>query len=274
MKKDELYSELLKRRVLTTRGIVKAAEGIVSNPTTRHVLKKYVSRFIEDGKLVRIRRGLYAALAPLDDPETFIPGKFLVGTKVRSEGFLGYHTALEFHGCANSPVYNTIYVCVNPSKKFDKFSFRGLHFKPILVQDTETGVIEEKYLGQQVRVSNMERTFVDSLDRVNYVGGWEECLKSLETARGLDFNRVIDYTLKRDNEFLTRKIGFTLELLRDTSTFYEHLDDEHLKKLSDQVGKSPRYLEGARSPEETKTLNKKWRLYLPHQFEERFLRGV
>lgn len=274
MKKDELYARLLERRIVTTNEILEASKDIIPHPTTNYVLKKYVRKFIDEGKLVRIRRGLYACLNPLEDPDTFTPDKFLVGAKLRSEGFLGYHTALEFHGYAHSAIYNTVYVCVDHSKRFNEFSFAGLNFKPVLVQDTKTGIIQETHLDQPVRITDRERTFLDSLDRVNYVGGWEECLKSLETIRGLNFDRLINYTLKRENEFLTRKVGFILELLKDTSTFYNHLKDKHLERLSKQIGESPRYLEGARSPEEPTTLNKKWKLYLPHQFEERFLRGV
>ncbi len=131
LKKDELYERLLQEKVITIDDILEAAEGIVSNPTRNHILKKYVRKFLKEGKLVRIRRGLYASLDPTQEPQSFTPDKFLVGTKIREGGFLGYHTALEFHGSANSAVYNTVYVCVEPSKRFGEFSFSGLRFKPV-----------------------------------------------------------------------------------------------------------------------------------------------
>jgi len=274
LKKDELYARLLQEKVITIDDILEAAEGIVSNPTRNHILKKYVRKFLKEGKLVRIRRGLYASLEPTQDPQSFTPDKFLVGAKIREDGFLGYHTALEFHGSANSAVYNTVYVCVDKSKGFEEFSFSGLRFKAVSPQDTEKGVVKEKYQGQSVVVTDKERTFIDCLDRVKYAGGWEECLKSLESLRSLDFDRLIDHLFLRENDFLRRKAGFVLNLLRETSGFYEHLTDEHLKKLSESTGKTPRYLEGAKETGEKPTFNKEWNLYVHQNFEERFLRGA
>ncbi len=273
MKKDELYARLLKEKVVTVDDILEAAEGIVSNPTRNYVLKKYVRKFLKEGKLVRIRRGLYACLDPTQDPESFTPDKFLVGTRIREDGFLGYHTALEFHGSANSAVYNTVYVCVKPPKRFEEFSFSSLQFKPVSPQDTETGIVEEKYQGKPIAVTNKERTFIDCLDRINYAGGWEECLKSLESLRSLNFDRLIDYLHSRENDFLMRKAGFVLDLLKDSSMFYEHLTKEHLENLLESTGGTPRYLEGARKTGEKPVLVEKWNLYMHQKFEEKFLRG-
>lgn len=274
MKKDELYAKLLERKVITTDEILRAAEDIVKNPSRTHVLKKYVHKFLNEGKLVRIRRGLYAALSPSQDPSTFTPDKFLVGSKIKGEGFLGYHTALEFHGFANSGVYNMVYVCVKATKRFEEFPFSGLRFKAVSPKDIQTGVIEEEYLGQPVRVTSRERTFVDCLDRVRYAGGWEECLKSLESIRGLNFDQLIKYSLSQENDFLARKVGFALELLRESSTFYSYLSEKKLEELSERTGGSPRYLKGARKASSKPVHDERWNLYIHPEFKEKFLRGV
>lgn len=104
---------------------------------------------------------------------------------------------------------------------------------------------------------------------MQYAGGWEECLKSLQVLKGLDFNKILGYLDSYGNELLARKTGLVLELLRDNSVFYEHLSESVLKKLHGKIGERPRYL----TRERPVVLNEKWRLYVPPKFEEN-LRGV
>jgi len=118
-------------------------------------------------------------------------------------------------------------------------------------------------------VSSRERTFLECLDRVEYAGGWEEALKSLESMSGLRFDELAMLTVDSCNSFLTQKTGFILELLRSRSIFYEHLQDSTLDRLHSSIGEQPRYLVKGEPGE----LNKRWRLYVPEEFEE-YLRGV
>ncbi len=71
-----------------------------------------------------------------------------------------------------------------------------------------------------------------------------------------------------------RKAGFVLDLLADTSEFYDHLTGEDLERLSKSSSRTPRYLEEARETDEKPTFNEKWNLYIHQNFEERFLRGA
>lgn len=271
MKKDEIYRALLPLRVATFEEIVAVARAQnLAGASSKYIFTKYVDKLVKEGRLCRIQKGIYGVLEPLDDPARCLPDKFLVGAKIRKGGFLGYHTALELHGCAYSAFYNTVYVCMRPGERFDPFSFRGLKFKPVLIQNTDLGTGVMKYVGQEIRVTDKERTFIDCLDRVNYAGGWEECLKSLQALEGLNFERLLAYLSERGNRFLLRKVGFALELLKKNSVFYGHLKDERLQELGRQARGPPSYLE----PAERGRLNKDWLLYVPEGFEERVLRGV
>jgi len=51
--------------------------------------------------------------------------------------------------------------------------------------------VEEKYYqGGKVRVSSKERTFIECINRIQYAGGWEECVKSLESLGGLNMEKL------------------------------------------------------------------------------------
>ncbi|MFQ6052036.1 MAG: type IV toxin-antitoxin system AbiEi family antitoxin domain-containing protein [Candidatus Hydrothermarchaeota archaeon] len=269
IKLEQLYKELLTRKVVTSNEITKLAASIIdARVTNEYVHKEYIQKLLERGKLVRLRKGLYAALTPLETSESFVPDKFLVASKIRSRYYLGYHTALEFHGCAYSS-YNQGYICVRKKDRFDAFEYKNLSFKPVFTKDIETGVEKRSYLNHEIRVSSPERTFVDCLDKPGYAGGWEELLKSFEGLSGLNFENIYQILRKFDKDLLYRKVGLVLEMMREHSVYYENLSDKTLGKIKNHLGKTPLYLEKGKSS----SFNENWNLYVPKDFKE-YLRGV
>lgn len=266
-KTEFLYVELLRRKVLRFDEIVEIARDTLGEDYDRpYINAKYVQPLVRAGRLERVRRGLYVTLSPIEDKLQV--DKLLIASKIRPGYYLGYHTALEFHGCSYS-AHNTAYTCVRPRSRFTPFTFHDQTFKPVFTDDLETGIEEREYRGHIIRVSGKERTFVECLDRVEHAGGWEEALKSLENLGGIDFKKVQRLAVQAHKQFLVRKTGFVLELLRERSLFYEHLPEETLKGIEEEVEGAPTYLiRGVAGP-----LHPRWRLYVPAGFEET-LRGV
>lgn len=268
-KTEELHRELLPLRVVRFNEIVEKARGIIeATPSHRYIYRKYVRRMVEAGKLHRVRRGLYVVLSPLEKPGYHVTDKLLIASKVRDKYYLGFHTALEYYGCAQS-LYNEAYVCVKTEDRFDPFRYGRFVFRPVFVRDTDLEVEDKPYQENVLRVSSKERTFIECLDRVRYAGGWEECLKSLEGLGGLDFEKLIDLLLRGGKSILLRRVGYVLELLKKHSYFYEHLEDQLLGRITERISGSPRHLmDGEPGP-----LNERWSLYVPSDFEEK-LRGI
>ena len=69
------------------------------NRETRDALLRYHQ---ERGRIVRVRRGLYASVPIGSDPHTFPVDPLLVASRLCDDAVLAYHTALEFHGIAQS----------------------------------------------------------------------------------------------------------------------------------------------------------------------------
>ena len=268
-KTELLYRALLPMIVVSFDDIIQKASSIVGNTADRrYIYRKYIRRLIESGKLKRVRKQLYMVLSPLEDPERPSVDKFLIASRIRDNYYLGYHTALEYYGCASS-LYNETHVSVKAEDRFDPFQFNRFSFIPIFVKDVILEVVEKPYRESVLRVSSKERTFIECIDRVKYAGGWEECIKSLEGLGGLNFERLLNLLRKYENQSLSRRVGYVLGLLKERSPFYEHLDDRKLKEIENMVTGSPRYLiSGEKGP-----LNKRWELYIPEDFEER-LRGI
>lgn len=264
-KTERLYRELIPLRAVSFDDIVEKALNIIeAAPSRSYINQKYVRRLVEDKKLQRVRRGLYLVLSPLEKPGDYVVDKSVIASKVRNEYYLGFHTALEYYGCAQS-LHNMAYVCVKTNDRFDLFNYGRFFFKPVFVEETNLEVEEKFHQGHILRVSSKERTFIDCLDKVQYAGGWEECLKSLYGLGGLEFQKLIDLLLRTKKDILLRRVGYVLEFLKDHSPFYEHLEDRLLDKIAERISGSPRYLNGEPGP-----FNERWNLYVPNNFEEMF----
>lgn len=263
-KTEALYNALLSMKIVSFDDIVQQASTIIEGSANRkYIYRKYVKRLVDTGKLQAIRKGLYTVLSPLEEKEKYEPDKLLVASKIREKYYLGFHTALEYYGCANS-VFNEAYVCVQPKNRFDPFSYKRLSFKPVFVKDTKSQVLEKTYQNSLLKVSNKERTFIECIDRPQYAGGWEENIKSLENLSGIDTKKLIKLTLGQGRKSLPGRIGYVLELLRNRSPFYEHISDSTLNELKTKIKNPPQYLIRGRKG----SLNRKWNLYIPEDFDE------
>jgi len=268
-KTEALYNTLLPMKIVSFDDIVQKSLGIIKGSSNRkYVYRKYVKRLVESGKLQTIRKGLYAVLPPLEKPEEYEPDKLLTASKIKKEYYLGFHTALEYYGCAYS-AFNEAYICVQAKNRFDQFHYKRFTFKPVFVKDATSQVVEKPYHQGLLKVSSKERTFVECIDRVPYAGGWEECLKSLEGLGGIDFEELLSLTLKQRRKGLPRRVGYILELLRKSSPFYEHVDQSIIDRLRAQIKGPPQYLIRGKSG----NLSKTWNLYIPEDFEEK-LKGI
>jgi predicted transcriptional regulator of viral defense system len=268
-KTEALYKTLLPMKVVTFNDIVQKASSIIETiPNRRYIYRKYVDRLIESGKLQRIRKELYVVLSPAEEPERHIVDKLLIATKIRDRYYLGFHTALEYYGCASS-FYNDVCICVKAKDRFDPFQYMHFTFTPVFAKDVTLEIEEKRYQETILKVSSKERTFIDCVDRVQYAGGWEECIKSLEGLADLNFKKLLNLLEEYKNDALFRRVGYILELLRKRSPFYEHMNDRLLDDMGKMITRPPQYLTRG----EKGVLNKRWKLYVPEDFEEK-LRGI
>ncbi len=112
-----------------------------------------------------------------------------------------------------------------------------------------------------MRVTSLERTLVDVLDRPDLGGGWEEIWRSLESVEFFDLDKVVGYTLLLANSTTAAKVGFYLE----SHGRELMVDDSHLDRLRRHAPKRPTYMirnAGGR-------LAKEWNLLVPSQVLDR-----
>lgn len=224
--------------------------------TTDSLLRRYVA----DGRLLRVRAGLYAvvprgaaaAAAPVDP--------YLVATKLAPDATLAYHAALQFWGKAYS-VWQRFHFVTETSTR--ALRFRGLEFVPVTVPlplrqlpTSERYVTEQRHAGGTVRLSTLERTLVDVLDVPSNAGGWEEVWRSLEMVEFFDLDAVASYAVKLGSALTAARVGFFLEQHREALM----VEDKHLEPLRRLRPRQPRYLDARRKPGK---LIAAWNLIVP-----------
>ncbi len=230
------------------------------NPNTRKALLTY---YRKQGRILPVRRGLYAVVPFGSSSDTSPVDLYLLASKITKDAVLGYHTALEFHGKAYS-VYNRIhYLSTQRSLpvKFRSYEIRRVSVpQPLIAKGKEMfGVSRHKRSGGELRVSNLERTLVDVLDRPELAGSWEEIWRSLESVEFFDIEQIVEYVLLLENATIAAKVGFFLEQHKEPLM----VDDVHLQPLRKLRPRQPHYL--MRGKRKGGRWVKEWSLMVPDE---------
>lgn len=222
----------------------------------------FLAHYTRVGRVVRVRRGLYAVIPPGAASKTFPVDPFLIAAKLTSDSILSHHTALEFHGNAYSIWTHLIYTACRPPATF---AFRSQSFqgttcpKALLRSGTKHfGVLERERMGIRVSVTSLERTMVDVFHRPRLSGGWEEIWRSLESVEYFHVDKVLEYTLLMGNASTAAKVGFYLDQHREALMVEKH----HLSALREVRSKQPHYLDRNRRDGR---LVADWNLIVPYE---------
>jgi len=233
------------------------ALGGRSARTTDSILAYHV----RTGRLLRVRRGLYATVPHGFDPGTFPVDPYLLASNRARDAVLAYHSALQFRGKAYSIHHRFPYLTGQVQQAFE---FRGQTYVavpfPKRLRDRKaelSGVETVAHAGGSVRVTNLERSLVDVLARPDLGGGWEEVWRSLELVEFFDLDQVVEYALTLGGATTVAKVGFFLEQHRESLMVEEH----YLARLGRHAPRQARYLE--RSRREPGKLIARWNLIVP-----------
>ncbi len=229
--------------------------GKEPNPATVRALLRYHQR---TGRILSVRRGLFASVPPGNTPETAPVDACLVGAMGCPGGVLAHHTALELHGLAYSTFEEVQILVLRPQRGW---SFRGVHYRPVQSREAlgeaamTLGVEPMDRLGMDLKVTNQARTLVDVLDRPELSGGWEEIWRSLEGLRLVNLQEVQAYLERLDNATTAALVGFFLDQHQKALGVTE----EVLASLESMRPKGKHYL----SRTEGGRLAKRWNLIVP-----------
>ena len=221
-----------------------------------------LTRHAAAGKILHVRRGLYASVPSGSAPDIFQVDPFLLATKLAPDAAVAYHAALQFRGKTYS-VWHRFAVLTRSHVR--PLALHGNEFLGVRppralddLPDMGGGIVTEPHADGMVRVTTFERTLVDVLDDPDLGGGWEEVWRSLEMVEYFDLAAVVEHTFKRGSALTSARVGFFLEQHREEL----FVEEQHLKALREHAPRQPRYLDRKREPGR---LVKPWNLVVPER---------
>lgn len=216
--------------------------------------------YTQKGLIERVRRDLYVAIS-LETKQP-VKNRYAIASKISEDSYITHHSAFEYYGCANQ-VYYEIYVSGN--KNFCEFDYDGVTFRYMKPHISE-GIVNNQ---NGVRVTDIERTILDSINDFEKVGGLEELLKCIEQVPSVKEDKLISYLGIYNSKGLYQKTGYILEHFRSML----NLSDDFFQKCLSNIPKSKRYLYKSEYKRDF-ILNKKWNLYVPDNLLSLIGKGV
>jgi predicted transcriptional regulator of viral defense system len=229
------------------------AAQIVGNKNSTKVL---LNSYLKKGLVKRVRRDLYCFIGYNDD---YNSNRYLIGSKINSSSYLGYHSAIELHGLSHQ-VSNFVYVLSDVY--FKDFDFEGITYK-YSGKGIRKGVHSYK-MNKDIKYTNLERSIVDCIDRPIFCGGENEIEEILKISPILNEKFLIKYLEEYNKKILYQKAGFFMERYQENL----NISNLFLEDIEKKIGKTNKYLN-----EEAKNGNgflvKRWNLIVPDYFDRK-----
>ena len=222
------------------------ASKIASNPNT---VDSTLFTYKKKGLIKSVKRNLYVAVSR--ETKTVVATPFEIASKITADSFVSHHSAFEYYGMANQ-VFSDINV--STTIRFNDFEFDGKTFQ-FIKSKMKLGIISAT---SRVRITDLERTIIDSIKDFNKIGGLEELLRCLEMVTYVDEKRLLLYLEGYDNQFLYQKTGYILMHYQKSMK----LSEEFFEKCNFMKKSSIRYLYDDIKPADP-IYNSKWQMYVP-----------
>lgn len=225
------------------------SEEIINLVGNENSAKDLLYNYKKQKFICQVRRNLYVStdLATKKSIST----KFEIGSNITPSSYISYHTALEYHGIAHQIFYD---LYVSSEGRFKNFVFDGINYT-YCESKINSGVYTPN-LDSLVKVTDIERTVIDCIDRIDRAGGLEELIHSLSLITHLNEEKLKLYLDEYAKTFLYQKTGFILSyFLQETK-----ISDNFILYCKQNIGQSVRYLT---TRKESSKFFKEWNLYAP-----------
>lgn len=199
---------------------------VIHNFKDKYQFDNWIKTNLKNDRIVKIRNSLYASL---DSMKSTNVSKYEIAAKVTPNGYIGYHSALEYYGLANQ-VYNAVTICSDT--RFNEFTFEGITYSH-KSSFNFTQVLLVK--GGLIRVTSLERTLIDCIDKIDLAGGIEEIMNALDSVHFLDESKLLAVLKSIDSIYLYQKVGYIFEQYRSHIKLSDNFFDECKKHLTNQV---------------------------------------
>ena len=253
------------RVFLQTNPVFNLDEAMEALDIDRDRAHRRLRYFVEQGKVLRLGRGVFATVPPGSNSTSFQPDRYLALAAFRPDAIFSHHSALELLGASHSEWH----LCTAYTDKkrapmnLDNSELRFLRQPSYLVQANQThlGVQSVQRINKTLSVTGPERTLIEGFRAPNLVGGVEELFESASGFSLLEVSLLCHILELYKEKMLWASVGWFLERYRET--FF--IEESDLVTMEKHVPKSPYYL---LANQRGGTLLSRWNLIVPDHLVE------
>ena len=211
--------------------------------------KSLLASGTRNGILCRIKTNLYS----VTDLATGVcaANKYEIASSISETACVAYHSAMEYHGLGHQ-LFNEVSVISNTT--FRTFEFEGVTY--VRRQSKITEGVMVPMMNTKVKVTDLERTVIDCINRIKYAGGLEELLNNFNSVAYIDETKLKAYLDAYGKSSLYQKAGFLLSMYKKQwrlSAGFFHYCKAH-------IGQSTRYLTDVTG---NSSYDSEWQLCVP-----------
>ena len=224
-----------------------------------HRSRNQLAKLSRSNRIRKIRNRLYSVV-PSGVTGNFNPPAILTAAKLTPDAVLGYRSALAFYGMSRNVHSSHTFLTRHRIKpcRVNDVSFQPCSYPQTLQEQPDFAVETHSVWNTPVQVVSKERLLVDTLDRLELSGGWEEIVNAFAGEDALDWKKVIRYVKLLAHPAATARLGFMLEQYKETM----RVPDSVLASLEKLIPETPEYF--FRSRRKGRFV-KRWNLYVPDE---------
>ena len=192
-----------------------------------NTIRELLSDMTRRGLLMRLREGVYYIIPYEENAETFMPDwHLIVKYLVRdAKHYIGYYSALQVHNLITQPSLKE-QIVVNKQIRPSEIKIKNITFQ--FIYHNENHFFGEKKIWiddfNKVQCSDLEKTIIDCLFKPDYAGGIVEVARAIySTKEKLDYNKLLEYTIKFNSQAVVKRLGYLLELFEIETVIIEEL---------------------------------------------------
>ncbi|MDD2503224.1 MAG: type IV toxin-antitoxin system AbiEi family antitoxin [Clostridia bacterium] len=239
----DVYNQLAKYPVFT----INEVEKLTGNSKTAY---SQLDRLMKKGLIKKVRKNIYSVVNPVTGQ--IVATRCQIACAVTDTAYISHHSAFEYYGLANQVFYE---VYVSSETKFNAFEYEHVTYKYVASRMQE-GIVEAKNT-TGVRITDLERTVIDSIRDYNKIGGFEELLNCLEGIHYLDEEKLLLYLKVYNIQGLYQRVGYLLQHYQKEM----QISNDFIDCCKEKIGKSRRYL--LNESIDGSTYNREWELMVP-----------
>lgn len=178
---------------------------------------KILSRWAKQGWIVRLRRGLYAAV-PLKSSggDMVLENPWLVVPALFEQAYVGGWSAAE-HWDLTEQIFSSVCVLTSDKIRHKNETIGGTRFSiTSMREDRQFGLRYEWIGSQRIPISDPEKTIVDIFYKPSLGGGIQhatECLRTLVNARNGSIEKIAEYADMFASGATNKRLGLIAEAL-------------------------------------------------------------